>query len=151
MTRSLGPTPPSVGRAGLTLVELALALALIGILAGIAVPRLRDALDRVQVRGAVNDIRTAFAVARLSAIERGRRTTLEVDSEMGTIRVRAGSDTLVARQLATGFGVRLSATRLSMVYLPTGLAFGAANLSIEVRRGDAVDTVVVSRLGRVRS
>ena len=47
-------------------------------------------------------------------------------------------------------GVTLSATRDSMAYAPNGLGYGASNLSIIVRRGAVTDTVVVSRLGRVR-
>jgi hypothetical protein len=37
-----------------------------------------------------------------------------------------------------------------MSYAPTGMGYGAANLSVVVRRNAAVETVYVSRLGRVR-
>jgi hypothetical protein len=37
-----------------------------------------------------------------------------------------------------------------MVYDPRGLGFGAANLSLVLSRGDAADTLTVSRLGRVK-
>jgi hypothetical protein len=37
-----------------------------------------------------------------------------------------------------------------MSYSATGLGYGAANLSVFVRRNDSVDTVFVSRLGRLR-
>jgi len=46
--------------------------------------------------------------------------------------------------------VQLSASRVRMSYSPTGIGYGAANLSVVVRRSAVVDTVFVSRLGRVR-
>jgi hypothetical protein len=46
--------------------------------------------------------------------------------------------------------VVLSASRARVVYSASGFGYGAANLSVVVRRNSAVDTVFVSRLGRVR-
>ena len=44
----------------------------------------------------------------------------------------------------------VATNRDSMVYDARGIGYGASNLSVVIRRGRAVDTVVVSRLGRVR-
>ena len=64
--------------------------------------------------------------------------------------VLAGDDTLRRREIGRVHDVRLSATRARMSYAATGMGYGAANLSVVVRRNDSVDTVFVSRLGRVR-
>jgi hypothetical protein len=37
-----------------------------------------------------------------------------------------------------------------VTYSPTGLGFGASNLTLVITRRQTTDTVVVSRLGRVR-
>jgi hypothetical protein len=67
-----------------------------------------------------------------------------------TIYVSVGADTLRKREIGAQHGVRLSASRVRMSYSATGIGYGAANLSVSVRRNDSVDTVFVSRLGRLR-
>jgi hypothetical protein len=67
-----------------------------------------------------------------------------------TIYVTVGADTLRKGEVGAQHGVRLSATRARMSYSATGIGYGAANLSVSVRRNDSVDTVFVSRLGRLR-
>jgi len=37
-----------------------------------------------------------------------------------------------------------------MAYAPNGLGYGASNLTLVLRRGERAETLVVSRLGRVR-
>jgi hypothetical protein len=67
-----------------------------------------------------------------------------------TIYVTVGVDTLRKSEIGAQHGVRLSASRARMSYSATGFGYGAANLSVFVRRNDSVDTVFVSRLGRLR-
>jgi hypothetical protein len=64
--------------------------------------------------------------------------------------VSVGGDTLRKRDIGAAHDVLLLATRTRMSYSATGIGYGAANLSVVVRRNRAVDTVFVSRLGRVR-
>ena len=140
------PRPPS----GVTLVELTIVLVLLGILVALAIPRAGGALDRARVTAARTEIVALFAVARHLAIRQGRRTTVSIDVHGGAASVHMGADTVHRRNLGRSFGVSLDATQDSMSYHPTGIGYGAANLSIRISRGRAADTVVVSRLGRVR-
>jgi Tfp pilus assembly protein FimT len=134
---------------GAVLVELALTLALLGVVAAIAVPSLRTTLDRLQARAARQDVVLALWAARNAASTRGDFASLIVDAAAGRVRVVSGADTLFARDLAARRGVTLSVTRDSITYAATGLGWGAANTRIIVARGRFADTVTTSRLGRV--
>jgi hypothetical protein len=107
-------------------------------------------LDRIHVRGAVTDIASVFGGARHIAIARSAQSTVEIDTAEQTVYVTVGIDTLRKRDIGAEHGVQLSSTRARMSYSATGIGYGAANLSVVVRRSAAVDTVFVSRLGRVR-
>jgi prepilin-type N-terminal cleavage/methylation domain-containing protein len=137
-------------RHAFTLIELTVTLCILSILSAIAIPRAGRFLDGIHVRGAVIEIESVFSTARHIAIARGARTTVEIDTAARTIYVSAEGDTLRQAQIGADHDVRLSATRLRMIYSATGMGYGAANLSVVVRRNAVVDTVFVSRLGRLR-
>ena len=137
-------------RTAFTLVELMIMLAVLGILATIGVPRLGALRDSAAVHGAATELMTELAVARQTAIARGVRVAVLLRPPPGTVTVAADADTILIRSLHADHGVTLTATRDSIAYGPIGLGYGAANMSAIVRRGRAADTVVVSRLGRVR-
>jgi Tfp pilus assembly protein FimT len=137
-------------RTGATLVEAAVVLTLIGILCGILVPSAGRLLDRLAVRGAATEVRTALALARHSAVARSSYSTVRIDGETGEIVVLIGEDTVTYRNLTRSFRVTLHSNRDSMAYSPIGLGYGAANQTIVLSRGAATESVVVSRLGRVR-
>ena len=136
-------------RRAVTLVDLALALTLSSLAAAIAVPRVGRLADALRVRGAADDLTSALALARQAALARGALATLGADTVLGRVWVECGGDTLARRAVADSWGVRLSATRTTVRFAPTGLGYGAANTTLVVRRGLTSDTVVVSRLGRV--
>ena len=150
--RPLAPIrrPPAPAR-GATLVELALALVVAGMLAGIALPRAAAAVDRIHVRGAITELSAAYATARHFAVMRAAFATVELDPGSATVAIHAGGDTIHLRRLGAQYGVTMSASRTSTTYTPIGLGFGAGNATIVVSRGRAADTVWVSRLGRVRT
>jgi Tfp pilus assembly protein FimT len=137
-------------RRGTSLVELLVVTVLLGALVAIGVPGAAHVRDRARVRGAAADVASAFSLARAAALHRAERTAVRFDTSHARVLVHRGADTLFDRALSSVHGVTLSATRDSMAYASDGLGYGAANLAVVVRRGSAADTVVVSRLGRVR-
>jgi prepilin-type N-terminal cleavage/methylation domain-containing protein len=142
------PTRP-VPRLGFTLLEVTVVLVVAAILVAIAAPPAAAALDGARVRSAKTDVVAAFAAARLRASLQGLTTRVVVEPSTGAIRVE-GPGVRMVHPVELTHGVRLDATRDSMTYGPGGLGFGAANLRIIIARGQAAETVSVSRLGRVR-
>lgn len=138
-------------RRGTTIAELAVTLALIGVLASIAIPRAIAVLDRVSVRAATQDVVLTVAAARAASNRRGAYVSFVADPRTGHIRVVSGGEVLVERDLAHIRGIRLAASRESVTFAPGGLGWGAANTTVIVSRGSRSDTIVMSRLGRVRT
>src|SRR2546426_205672 len=67
-----------MSRKGFSLIEMITVLVLIGIIAAIGFPRLRDALEKQNVRSAKALIATLAATARGAAIQRGCAATLNM-------------------------------------------------------------------------
>ena len=130
--------------------ELLAVLVLTAIILGIAIPRVRLAAERAAVRGAVADIVTTLSTARQLAVSHGSGVAVSIDARGGTMRVLRYGDTVMTRAIGSTFGVTLRTSRDSLAYDGRGLGSGAANLTFVVVRGSTADTVVVSRLGRVR-
>jgi prepilin-type N-terminal cleavage/methylation domain-containing protein len=137
-------------RHGITLMELTVVLVIVGVLCAIGVPGLLRFLDRTRVRHATNEIVTMLALARTTAVAREAHIATLFDASRSSVTVTAGADTIVDRELGAVYGVTVRSNRDSTVYGPAGLGYGAANQTVIVRRGSAVDSVIVSRLGRVR-
>jgi Tfp pilus assembly protein FimT len=135
---------------GFTTIELLIVFCILSILLAISIPRAEKLLDRIRVRGAADEIETAFGIARHIAIARAAQATVDIDGSAGTLYVSVADDTVRRIDIATPHGVELASNRASMSYGPTGIGYGAANLSVVVQRNGFADTVLVSRLGRVR-
>ena len=137
-------------RRGTTIIELALSLSIISILSAIAYPRIGRLMDGIHVRGTVTEIHSLFTAARHHAIIRSELVTVQIDTARGSISLLAGADTIRARGFVDTHGVTLAANRASFTYSPIGIGYGAGNMTLIVRRNARVDSVFVSRLGRVR-
>ena len=137
-------------RAAFTVCEITIALCVLSILSAIAMPGLGRLLDRIEVRSAAEDVVSIFSAARHIAIARGAQSTVDVDASSRSMQISVGDTIVRKRDIGAAHRVELAATRARMSYAPTGIGYGAANLSVVVRRNGFADTVFVSRLGRVR-
>ena len=99
---------------------------------------------------AVTEIQSMFSLARHVAISRGAQSTLLIDESAGAMTIQSGSEIVRTREVGAAHRVTLSTNRNSITYSPIGVGYGAANFSLVVSRGAVADTIVVSRLGRVR-
>ncbi len=137
-------------RAGITLLDQLLAIGLLAVLFAVGAQQVGSLRDRLAVRAAGNAARDVLALAREHANASGVRTAVRVARSDAEIAVHVAADTITRVKLGRLYGVTLDATRDSLAYQPSGLGYGAANLSIVLERGRVRDTIAVSRLGRVR-
>jgi len=142
--------PPAPQRHGLTLVELCLVLTIIGLVSSIAVRQLGLYLDRAAARAAVVEAAAVVARARDEAVAQRTAMSVRFDTVADALELRAGGVVLSRAALGHAHGVSLSVNRDSLAYDLRGLGYGAANLTLVARRGRAAESLVVSRLGRLR-
>lgn len=137
-------------RSGTTLIEVGVAIGILGIMASMTFPRFGSYRDRVAVEAATTSTLSLLATARHTALRRALTTAVHLDTAGAVVLVVAGTDTIERRPLKQVHGVGFTTTRDSIAYTASGLGFGAANTQIVIRRGAAADTISVSRLGRAR-
>jgi prepilin-type N-terminal cleavage/methylation domain-containing protein len=137
-------------RWGFTLPELVIVLAIMGLVTLGGIRGLGRHLDRLAVRSATAEAAGALARARDEALARHTVVNVRVDTGQATVILRIRGERVARYALGHAHGVSLSTTRDSIAFDARGLGYGAANLTLVARRGGAADTLVVSRLGRVR-
>jgi prepilin-type N-terminal cleavage/methylation domain-containing protein len=139
-----------VRKPGFSLAEVVATVAIVGVLLSIAVYRFTGLRDAMSVRAAVGDLGSTFSLARQLAVSRRRMVAIVLDTNRAVVELRSGGTRITRRDLGESYGVHLGSNRDSAVYDPRGLGYGLSNLSVAIRRGHFVDTLTMSRLGRVR-
>src|SRR2546423_3854607 len=117
-----------MGRKGFSIIELIVVIILIGLIASIGFPRLRDGLEKQNVRSAKALIATLAATARGTAIQRGCSATMNITVD--SIGVTACGVNPPANSVSVGtkklvgdeFSVTLNSSAASVVYDPRGIA-----------------------------
>lgn len=137
-------------RLAFTTIELVVILTIVALTMAIAAPRLAALRDSASVRAATMDVGAFFSRARELAMTRRQPVAIVFDSAAGSVELRGGGATLSHRGVRRLYGVTLRANHDSVVYDPRGLGYGLSNLTVTIRRGALVDTLRMSRLGRVR-
>ena len=140
-------------RNGMVLIELLLVAVVLALLAAMTAPSLASFSDRLAVHDEASRLMDALEAGRSAAIRLSRPVSLVLgDSSYVAVAAPAeGEDSLIAWRAA---GPALSAVTLrgatgSIVFGPAGLAIGASNRTLQLTRGAATRSVIVSRLGRI--
>lgn len=144
-----------MGRNGFSTIELIIVLLLVGVIAAIGWPRLRNGLEKQNVRSSKALIATLAATARGTAIQRGCAATLNLTGDSVWVTacgvnppaasVQVGTKKLVG----TAYNVQLSSSAPSIVYDPRGITTAFQPTTIRVIGPHYQDSVVINELGRV--
>lgn len=144
-------TRPSTSRRhGVTLIELVLTMTIVACASTAGVYAVHASLDHIATRDAIRSAGALMIRARDEAVALHTLVRVRVDTATATLEVRTRTGTLRRLALGSIHGVELTTTRDSIIFDLRGLGYGAANLTLVARRGNAAETLVVSRLGRVR-
>src|SRR5215208_97577 len=119
-------------RRAFTLPELLLVLAVVGILLGIALPSLTQAVDRVEVHAAAAHLIAAHPRARMMAVAKGQVLTLTVDSAAISIAQRDSSAVLWTEPGPEASGVSLPGPTRRFTFAPEGFTLGLSNASLHL-------------------
>ena len=137
---------------GFTVLELMVVICIAGLLASIWLPRAARLMDWITTQWALRDMTTALAVARHGAVLHATRARLTISAD--TLRIdrleAAGWEPWWRRPGPASHGVVLQVSNPIVVFGPNGMAWGASNTTIIVRRGSQAETITVSRVGRVK-
>jgi prepilin-type N-terminal cleavage/methylation domain-containing protein len=145
-------------RSGFTTIEMVIVVVLIGIIAAIGFPKIRQALDKTNVRSARVAVGTLAAIARSAAIQRGCRAALHLASATSTVWVTtacpAKVDTVSAvRNLSAQFNVTMTSTQDSVQYDPRGLSLDNFSVPTVVYLmgsvGSTTDSLLINQIGKV--
>ncbi|MBI2615106.1 MAG: prepilin-type N-terminal cleavage/methylation domain-containing protein [Gemmatimonadetes bacterium] len=138
-------------RRGVTLPELAMVLAIVGVLSALAFPRAASWLDRIAVSRAAGEVAAFYQTARFAAIFRSQRVRLELGQDSLRAVFEGPRDSVFLKWPGPArHRVDLTVTRATIVIQSNGLGFGAANTKVVLRKGMAAESLTTSRLGRLK-
>lgn len=138
-----------------------LVIVIAGLLAGIAMPRLRRVSQQMALRGAKNELATSIAVTRGAAVQKGRASRLLVRGSVLTVTVDTTSAagvppmTVLSRSLKTDYKVSVLARNPADTLLPFGsrgyarTQSGGTAVYFLTGPGGLTDSVCVSLFGLV--
>ncbi len=147
ISRTMTAPLSSTQRPGTTLIDVLTAVLILAVLTSIAVPPIVAVSDRIAVRAATRATVATFVDGRRGGLHHGRAT---VEIQSTGVRLLLRDSVARVHDFAARYGVSVRSTTPAMTFDHAGLGRGVANGTIILTRRLAVDTVVVSRLGRVR-
>lgn len=120
---------------GFTMLELLVAITIVGLLLAVAVPSSFRFYESMQYRQAVRDVLTTLASARYQAVYTGRAQDVAVDPAANTVEFNGGRTRLPGDiTLAVHSARELNRERLGVIrFYPEG---GSSGGGVDLERGD---------------
>jgi prepilin-type N-terminal cleavage/methylation domain-containing protein len=139
-------------RRGYSLAELAIVLALIGLLTMLALPSWLAVFDRIAVERAASEITTALAVTRNAAVLRATFARLWIAADSLRIDEWGDRGWLPVWRFPgpESHSVSLKVSNRIVAFGATGIGSAASNTTVVLRRGTQTAKLTTSRVGRVK-
>ncbi|MFK3799911.1 GspH/FimT family pseudopilin [Pseudomonas sp. NPDC088444] len=143
---------------GFTLIELVVAVVIVGIFAAMAVPSFTNLIHRMNVRAASDEFYDLLQYARGEAVTRG--TTVNISAAAGTtniiVRLGSGGTGATLRQVGSAglqTGITITAGVTSVDFSPTGTASASGCFQVSYTNDSGVATQYIALLssGRITS
>lgn len=140
-------------RKGFTLIEVVIAIVLIGVMTAFMFPRIGEALRRQDVRSARNAITTMNAQAKATAIQRGRLVATVLRSNRMVLVSRhpvfGTVDTIADQNLGQRYGVSITTDQDSLEFDARGIGMAGTQTRITVSKAGIADTIVITPVGSI--
>ena len=149
---------------GFTMIELIVVMMIVGVMIGIAAPRIGSTMEKINVRAAKVSMANYVARTRGSAVARGCQTTLNMTTgttgrvwitscKTGDFAQAVTVDTIgTVDQFATRYGVNLASTVNALTFDRRGIATTFAFQTIKVTGNSYTtvkDSIRVNPVGKV--
>lgn len=142
-------------RKGFTFIEILMVMIIIGVIAAFGIPRLRNSLEKQNVRSAKALLATLVATARGVAVSRGCPATLNLTVDSAWVTACGVSPPATSVQVGTkkligdDFSVKLSPSVSTLVYDPRGIATAATAVTVQVLGNTITDSLIINQVGKV--
>lgn len=136
---------------GFSLLETITAVAIVGILALMAVPRIGQALSRRDVAAARSEVSALLLNAKSEAVSRRRPVTFAVSTTQSSISTLSPGGTSVFLR-AANYGVERGVTAGpggTLTVQPNGLVLSGTPFVVRFQKGGVTDSLTVTGLGRI--
>jgi prepilin-type N-terminal cleavage/methylation domain-containing protein len=140
---------------GFTTIEILMVMIIIGVLAAFGIPRLRNSLEKQNVRSAKALLATLVATARGVAVSRGCPATLSMTVDSAWVTACGVSPPAASVQVGTkmligdDFSVTLGPSVSALIYDPRGIATGYQLVTVKIVGSTVTDSLMINQVGKV--
>jgi prepilin-type N-terminal cleavage/methylation domain-containing protein len=142
-------------RKGFSLIELMFVFVVAGVIMALGFPRLKNGLEKQNIRSSKALLTTLVATARSTAVQRGCNATLNMSADSVWVTAcgvnpPAASVTVGTKKLVgSEFSVSLVPSVAAIVYDPRGLRTSFVTSSVRIVGVHYSDSVIINQVGKV--
>lgn len=138
-------------RRGFSLVEMLIAVILIGIVVLMAMPRIERALVRRDLSSARSGVVSLIQRAKAAAVQRRQAVTVNVSSSMAwlTAATSGGSQIIASLNLSAQYNVSATSSAATLTFQPTGLVVSGTPFTVWLSRATRPDSIRVTGYGKI--